>query len=214
MPEKCWQSCCAMLIYTGWHARVVELVDSLDSGSSVHSGRGGSSPPSRTKKKDDRLRTVIFLFIRGTWTRGLLAGRRGRAATRGGLCRSTGQVPPRAPKSGKPVIVEIAGFSFIFNALRVFLISRNWNIFQEIERYSNILKSILLTKCLRKWSLKSWNMAARSSTPFERVPRSRRRERKSVDEPPRRKHCYTLQRKRNTIFHWDINAFPVYVVML
>ena len=30
-------------------ARVVELADSLDSGSSVHSGRAGSSPASRTK---------------------------------------------------------------------------------------------------------------------------------------------------------------------
>ena len=32
-------------------ARVVELADSLDSGSSVHYGRAGSSPASRTKKK-------------------------------------------------------------------------------------------------------------------------------------------------------------------
>ena len=32
------------------HGRVVELVDSLDSGSSVHCGRAGSSPASRTKK--------------------------------------------------------------------------------------------------------------------------------------------------------------------
>ena len=31
------------------NARVVELADSLDSGSSVQYGRGGSSPPSRTK---------------------------------------------------------------------------------------------------------------------------------------------------------------------
>ena len=31
-------------------ARVVELADSLDSGSSVHSGRAGSSPASRTKQ--------------------------------------------------------------------------------------------------------------------------------------------------------------------
>ena len=31
------------------HARVVELADSLDSGSSVHYGRAGSSPASRTK---------------------------------------------------------------------------------------------------------------------------------------------------------------------
>ena len=33
------------------YARVVELVDSLDSGSSVHCGRAGSSPASRTKRK-------------------------------------------------------------------------------------------------------------------------------------------------------------------
>ena len=32
-------------------ARVVELADSLDSGSSVHYGRAGSSPASRTKLK-------------------------------------------------------------------------------------------------------------------------------------------------------------------
>ena len=32
------------------NARVVELADSLDSGSSAHSGRAGSSPASRTKK--------------------------------------------------------------------------------------------------------------------------------------------------------------------
>ena len=31
------------------NARVVELADSLDSGSSAHSGRAGSSPASRTK---------------------------------------------------------------------------------------------------------------------------------------------------------------------
>ena len=33
------------------NARVVELVDSLDSGSSVHSGRAGSTPASRTMKE-------------------------------------------------------------------------------------------------------------------------------------------------------------------
>ena len=32
------------------YGRVVELVDSLDSGSSVHCGRAGSSPASPTKK--------------------------------------------------------------------------------------------------------------------------------------------------------------------
>ncbi len=34
------------------HARVVELADSLDSGSSVHYARAGSSPASRTKKSN------------------------------------------------------------------------------------------------------------------------------------------------------------------
>ena len=43
------------------YARVVELVDSLDSGSSAHSGRGGSTPPSRTIQKDFR-KEVLFLF--------------------------------------------------------------------------------------------------------------------------------------------------------
>ena len=38
----------AIIIKPQTNARVVELVDSLDSGSSAHSGRGGSSPPSRT----------------------------------------------------------------------------------------------------------------------------------------------------------------------
>ena len=45
------------------YARVVELADSLDSGSSVHYGRAGSSPASRTKKKDRLL--PVFLF--GSW---------------------------------------------------------------------------------------------------------------------------------------------------
>ena len=37
---------------------MVELVDSLDSGSSAHSGRGGSTPPSRTIR--DRRKPVSF----------------------------------------------------------------------------------------------------------------------------------------------------------
>ena len=40
------------------YGRVVELVDSLDSGSSVHCGRAGSSPASPTKKHI--LRDVLF----------------------------------------------------------------------------------------------------------------------------------------------------------
>ena len=42
---------------------MVELADSLDSGSSVHYGRAGSSPASRTKKKDRHW--PVFLF--GPW---------------------------------------------------------------------------------------------------------------------------------------------------
>ena len=40
----------AIIIKHSKYARVVELADSLDSGSSAHSGRAGSSPASRTKK--------------------------------------------------------------------------------------------------------------------------------------------------------------------
>ena len=46
-------------------ARVVELADSLDSGSSVHYARAGSSPASRTNRKTPeaaRLRG-FFLFL-------------------------------------------------------------------------------------------------------------------------------------------------------
>ena len=43
------------------HGRVVELVDSLDSGSSVHCGRAGSSPASPTKEKHIRM-DVLFLL--------------------------------------------------------------------------------------------------------------------------------------------------------
>ena len=43
------------------YARVVELADSLDSGSSVHYGRAGSSPASRTKK--DTAFAVSFSFV-------------------------------------------------------------------------------------------------------------------------------------------------------
>ena len=44
------------------YARVGELVDSLDSGSSAHSGRGGSTPPSRTIR--DRRKPVSFFASR------------------------------------------------------------------------------------------------------------------------------------------------------
>ena len=43
------------------YGRVVELVDSLDSGSSVHCGRAGSSPASRTIEKH-RNRKISVLF--------------------------------------------------------------------------------------------------------------------------------------------------------
>ena len=50
------------------YARVVELVDSLDSGSSAHSGRGGSTPPSRTIR--DRRKPVSF-FASRAWAESL-----------------------------------------------------------------------------------------------------------------------------------------------
>ena len=43
------------------YARVVELVDSLDSGSSVHCGRAGSSPASRTIRDS---RKAVSFFVR------------------------------------------------------------------------------------------------------------------------------------------------------
>jgi hypothetical protein len=39
------------------------LADSLDSGSSVHYGRAGSSPASRTKKERHLLEADVFLFL-------------------------------------------------------------------------------------------------------------------------------------------------------
>ena len=48
------------------YGRVVELVDSLDSGSSVHCGRAGSSPASPTKKHIRK--DVLFYLLRiGKW---------------------------------------------------------------------------------------------------------------------------------------------------
>ena len=46
------------------YGRVVELVDSLDSGSSVHYGRAGSSPASPTKEIVERL-SLFYLPILG-----------------------------------------------------------------------------------------------------------------------------------------------------
>ena len=47
------------------YARVVELADSLDSGSSVHYGRAGSSPASRTIKITTPAGVVIFMVTGG-----------------------------------------------------------------------------------------------------------------------------------------------------
>ena len=43
-------------------ARVVELADSLDSGSSAHSGRAGSSPASRTSIKPRQSLSCLGFF--------------------------------------------------------------------------------------------------------------------------------------------------------
>ncbi len=45
------------------YGRVVELVDSLDSGSSVHCGRAGSSPASPTKIDKFRKKLVDFYLL-------------------------------------------------------------------------------------------------------------------------------------------------------
>ena len=49
------------------YGRVVELVDSLDSGSSVHCGRAGSSPASPTKKR----KTSVWMSSFFAWAKGL-----------------------------------------------------------------------------------------------------------------------------------------------
>ena len=52
----------AIIIKRSRDARVVELADSLDSGSSAHSGRAGSSPASRTKQNGYPERDGRFCF--------------------------------------------------------------------------------------------------------------------------------------------------------
>ena len=52
------------------YGRVVELVDSLDSGSSVHCGRAGSSPASPTKKADPSGSAFYFDLLAGGEDRG------------------------------------------------------------------------------------------------------------------------------------------------
>ena len=44
---------------------MVELADSLDSGSSAHYGRAGSSPASRTKKRETRKACLSFFGAQG-----------------------------------------------------------------------------------------------------------------------------------------------------
>ncbi len=53
-----------MVLYSSRYARVVELADSLDSGSSVHYARAGSSPASRTKIKDIQMDVLYFMLRR------------------------------------------------------------------------------------------------------------------------------------------------------
>ena len=45
------------------YGRVVELVDSLDSGSSVHCGRAGSSPASPTKTKVYPIGYTLVFYV-------------------------------------------------------------------------------------------------------------------------------------------------------
>ena len=52
----------AIIIKRSRDARVVELADSLDSGSSAHSGRAGSSPASRTKQRAQSKDFGAFFF--------------------------------------------------------------------------------------------------------------------------------------------------------
>ena len=58
-----------MIIYSSvkrnaTYGRVVELVDSLDSGSSVHCGRAGSSPASPTKKEEQTKWSALSFFVK------------------------------------------------------------------------------------------------------------------------------------------------------
>ena len=91
------------------YARVVELVDSLDSGSSAHSGRGGSSPPSRTNEKEDRQKPVFFFVLcksKDSNPSKCSADERCRRGFDQGepvssLSEDTNQVPPCAPTKKK-----------------------------------------------------------------------------------------------------------------
>ena len=72
------------------YARVVELVDSLDSGSSAHSGRGGSTPPSRTIR--DRRKPVSFFVSRSLTERLKTPGFHAFSGIQGIFCALSGIV--------------------------------------------------------------------------------------------------------------------------
>ena len=57
------------------YARVVELADSLDSGSSAHYGRAGSSPASRTKKERHPHGCLSFLVQHFCYAKVVACGR-------------------------------------------------------------------------------------------------------------------------------------------
>ena len=63
-----------------------------DSGSSVHCGRAGSSPASRTKQKKDILSDVLFLFGQGRGLNNVNATVRWTVAGEGGAPRSESMI--------------------------------------------------------------------------------------------------------------------------
>ena len=75
---------------TNRYARVVELVDSLDSGSSAHSGRGGSTPPSRTIR--DSRKAVSFFTSRSLTERLKTPGFHAFSGIQGFFCTCLGIV--------------------------------------------------------------------------------------------------------------------------
>ena len=60
--NECYDAQVLMKRFRSQYGRVVELVDSLDSGSSVHCGRAGSSPasPTRMRSTVDVRSAVLF----------------------------------------------------------------------------------------------------------------------------------------------------------
>ena len=82
---------------------MVELADSLDSGSSVHYGRAGSSPASRTKRRDTRLGISSFLLwgceepasytgLPPQTSEAFVVGKRSRSATNKACRNAAGRV--------------------------------------------------------------------------------------------------------------------------